>query len=143
MLGDVSSTQSVCQNSPQRLLFPACCRPLGHPASGKVGSTAAAGRTLVPAPRVALGIPAVCRGVLPILLSVFQAAGQTVSKYWRTEGSPSRLAMWKLFHPSLFFRSGLAPCSTRSWITSRFLLVQAIIRGVLRSNRTSCQIKEH
>lgn len=81
------------------------------------------------------GIPAVCKGVLLILLSVFQASGQTVSKYRRITGSPSRLAMWKLFQPSLFFRSGLAPCSTRTWITSRFFLVQAIIRGVLRSTR--------
>lgn len=61
--------------------------------------------------------------------------GETSRKCWITDGSPSRLAMWKQFQPSLFFSNGFAPCCRRSWITSRFLLVQAIIRGVLGMGR--------
>jgi len=40
-------------------------------------------------------------------------------------------AIWKLFHPSLFFSCKDAPCFTRTCMTARLSLVQASINGVL------------
>lgn len=76
-------------------------------------------------------LPAVCSGVLHVLLSVLQTSGTVRSRCCMTRGSPSLQAMWKEFQPSLFLSAGSAPWHSSSWITARFLRVQAIIRGVL------------
>lgn len=82
-------------------------------------------------------LPAVCSGVLHVLLSVLQTSGTVRSRCCMTRGSPSLLAMWKEFQPSLFLSAGSAPWHSSSWITARFLRVQAIIRGVLSGGRAS------
>lgn len=82
-------------------------------------------------------LPAVCSGVLHVLLSVLQTSGTVRSRCCMTRGSPSLLAMWKEFQPSLFLSAGSAPWHSSSWITARFLRVQAIIRGVLSVGRAS------
>lgn len=82
-------------------------------------------------------LPAVCSGVLHVLLSVLQTSGTVRSRCCMTRGSPSLQAMWKEFQPSLFLSAGSAPWHSSSWITARFLRVQAIIRGVLSVGRAS------
>lgn len=82
-------------------------------------------------------LPAVCSGLLPVLLFVCQISGAASSRCCMITGSPSLQAMWKEFQPSLFFSAGLAPWHSNSLITSRFLRVQAIIRGVLREKMLS------
>lgn len=77
-------------------------------------------------------LPAVCRGVLSFLLSVLQTSRLASRRCCMTAGSPSLQVMWKEFQPSLFFSVGSASWDSSSWITPRFLRVQAIIRGVLK-----------
>lgn len=71
-------------------------------------------------------LPAVCRGVLSVLLSVLQTSGLASRRCCMTAGSPSLQAMWKEFQPSLFFSMGSASWDSSSWIIPRFH-TQAII----------------